>query len=573
MARLLIEGFEFASVDHWHKDPRRTRNEYYPKNISGMDGEYCFCPVDSWTIMPLSSTVATVYVSFLYRFHTGWCNDYIMGFYEDGMNIMASLAKTSGNYLRLYRGSINTTLATGATALSANTTYRITIQYTPHDTSGVFKLYIDGSATAEIDYSGDSADNTDNVAYIGIGTTGASSYGCHHYLDNIVVDDTSLPAETKIRRMLPDGAGNTSDWTATSGNDFQADSDCVGLWRLEPLNYETDSIGGQTLIGVNSPTVETGYFKEGMGAVKFVRSSSEYFYFPGTTDTNLPTGYPLKSGDTVKKFAACFWGRFVALVGSGQYQVFIAKWNLLGSQITFNLGCTNNGQLYSSWGYGTGTNQEGWNGDTLPVLSAGRWYHIGISIDGVAKTSMIRVWDEYNQTATTYNDTYANELRISTAPFSIGAEYAWSYSDAIMDEVAFFNNTKSAANFDSIRQKTYNSAKHSVVKEVPPSINDYIYTNSVGNKQLFTLGAPPSNIDTINAVMTRIDLMAAGVTTPRNVKTVMRTHSTDYDGSDVFAPWMQPLGEINLRTVNPNTSSAFTVEELTDLEVGVKAAT
>lgn len=571
MARLLIEGFEFASVNHYHKDPRRALDFTFPQSISGMDGTYCFNPANSWTIMPLSSAAGTVYVSFLYRCHTGGYNDYIMAFYEDGMNIMGSLAKTSGNYLRAYKGSIGTTLATGSTALSANTTYRITVVYTPHDTSGVFQVYIDGSETAEINFSGDSSDNTDNVAYIGIGTTGASSYGTHHYLDNIVVDDTALPAATNIRKMVPAGAGNTTQWSGSGGNNFLADPECVGLWRLEPLNYETDATGNNVLTPVNSPTVETGYFKEGNGAVRFTRSSSEYFYFPGTNDTNLPTGYPLKTGDTVKKFAAAFWVRLASTLSSG-YAGLIAKWNWGGSQITFNLGVTTNNQLYSSWGYGSGTSQEAWDGDALPQLTASQWYHIGIAIDGVAKTSLIRIYNAVTGVATTYQDTYANDLRISNAPFSIGGEYAGSYLDGVMDEVAFFNNTKTATNFDSMRAGTYLSAKYATVREIPPSMADYVYSNTTGDKELFTLSTPPSNVDTIHAVAIRAELQAIGLSTPRNVKLVTRTHDTDYDGSDEFAPWMIEGGVRQLRAVNPNTSSAWTADELAALQIGVKTA-
>lgn len=568
MARLLIEGFELGTVDHWHKDNRRDRDESFAMNIPGMDGVYCFRPNNSYSLMPLSSTAATVYVSFLYRVYSAGYNDFLLGFHASDGAMLACLVKTSSNYLRACRGNVGTTLATGSTALSANVTYRITIVFTPHDTSGVFQVYIDGGGTPEINFSGDSSDNTDNVAHIGIGTTGASSYGTHHYLDNLVVDDAALPGATKIRRMLPDGSGNSDAWSASSGNNFAGDPECVSLWRLEPGAMETDSIGNVSLTGVNTPDSETtaGMFKEGSGCAKVDRSESEYFY---VNDSALPTGYPLKNGDTVKKLSFALWYRPTTVPGASQYHGIVSKWHWTNSKLTFSL-LLENGQLRLGWGYGTGQNAENW----YPCsISAGRWYHLGCAIDGIAKTALIRLWDDTAQSAATYTHNFTNELRICDTSYTFFAEGAGNNADGRGDEIAFFNDIKTESDFDSMRQGTYCSVKHAVVAEVPPGAGDYIYTNTTGDKQLFTLGAPPSNIDTVHAVMTAIKVKATGNTAPRNVKTVMRTHGTDYDGSDVFAPWMTPGSGRELYLVNPNTGSAFTPEELAALEVGVKAAT
>jgi len=467
--------------------------------------------------------------------------------------------------LRFFRGDLGTWVQTSGLTLPLNTTYFVTIRYKPHDADGVFQLKVDG--VTYLDVSGDTADNTGNVGFIGIGRGGSIWRMVNAYYDNLVADDAEWPSKTNIVALKPNGAGAVGEWTGSNANNFLDDPDCAAWWRFEAAAQTADSKGTNTLTAENTPDAEggAGLFKEGNYAARMNRSENERFYI---TDANLAAGFPLKNGDATKKFSCAFWYRPTTVPGASTYHGLVSKWYWGGSKVSFSI-LLENGQLRIAWGYGSGTSHENW----FPCnISAGQWYHVGVALDGIAKTCTVRVWDDATQSAATYTHTFANELRITDASFYVGAEAnGVNNCDGRMDELVIFKDLLTVQEMDDIRQGLHQSAKYAVVGEIPPVAADYIHVNQENKVELFTLADLPGSIDAIKAMAVAVRAQAAGNPAPTQVQPAIRVNGVNYFGDAFFADMMMESASRKTWAVNPNTGVAWTVDEVNALQAGVKA--
>ena len=221
-------------------------------------------------------------------------------------------------------------------------------------------------------------------------------------------------------------------------NNFTTDPNCVALWRMESGALTADSIGTNTLTnhGVAEDAVN---FKEGACAADFESTESDYMIIG---DAALNAGFPLKSGDTSKKYSFAFWVKFesVGAVITKGYTGYD------GFQLTITAG----GVLKLENCLETFP----WN---IATIVSGRWYHIGIAGDGVLKTVTARIWDDTAGTATTYTHTFTNEITVGSKSFVIGSIYNGlaSFLGGLFDELVVFKDVKTVADFDLIRTGWY----------------------------------------------------------------------------------------------------------------------
>lgn len=231
-------------------------------------------------------------------------------------------------------------------------------------------------------------------------------------------------------------------------NDFTTDPSCKALWRMESGALTVDSISTNTLTTYGSPAANTSNFKEGASALSLNGSSSLYI-----NEANLAAGFPFKSTDSVKQITLSFWINFNSV---GAYQIV---WSKTGgtsgttNPLWFGIGGS---QLSVFWPYGT-TQYESWASGFTPVT--GRWYHLGLVIDGGAKTVSLRVYDSIALTVNTYSGNYVNTLYIAYAgPLTIGAQNGASsatFANALFDEFVVFNRLLGSPEIDAIRLGTY----------------------------------------------------------------------------------------------------------------------
>jgi hypothetical protein len=225
-------------------------------------------------------------------------------------------------------------------------------------------------------------------------------------------------------------------------NDFSGDSTCKALWRFEPGELLADSKGGNTLVPISDPITSAAEWYEGFGAAYF--DNDDLWSGQEVTDANLDAGFPLKSGDTVKQISVALWIKprvFMTTVGSSAFFCKSTYKRSLG--VGFR-----SGLIRFAFGYNSGSSVQ--NVEVATSIALDSVYHIGFAVDGIAKTYLLRVYDQGADTATTYSGTFTNELHVDAENLRIG-----SGQDGIYDEYVIFNDLKTADDFDDIRSGSY----------------------------------------------------------------------------------------------------------------------
>lgn len=259
-------------------------------------------------------------------------------------------------------------------------------------------------------------------------------------------------------------------------NDFTTDINCVALWRMESASLTTDSIGTNTLTNVGTTAATaSGQYKEGSCAADFESLDNDYMYI---NDSDLDADFPLKNGDTTKKFSIAFWAKPES---TGKDRCVVSKYDSVNNKrslaIRFDYSAI---QILN--GYNNGESAESWNSDSK--IYAGRWYHIGVVHDGVNKTTTVRLYDEYYGESTTYTLTWNNETNVEDSPFVLGTtgnfDSTYDY-DGILDEVAVFKDLLSVDDIDQIKNNTYDLSTG--IRKVSNVISEVEYlTSDTGQK-------------------------------------------------------------------------------------------
>jgi hypothetical protein len=242
---------------------------------------------------------------------------------------------------------------------------------------------------------------------------------------------------------------------------------------MESGALTTDSIGTNTLtnVGVAEATA-AGTFKEGACAADFESGENDYMY---CADADLDAGFPLKSGDTTKKFSCAFW---MKQESSHSSHYIVAKYDTNSKRSLAVVLTSDKINIYIGYNSGESFETYAFN----KTLVDGRWYHVGIAHDGINKTTLASIYDEYNDT--TYEETYnaTNETNISNAVFSLGnrgnldSDYDF---DGILDEVVIFKDLKTTNDFNKMVLDYYGATTGEVkVSSILPEV-EYVPPDKV----------------------------------------------------------------------------------------------
>lgn len=239
-------------------------------------------------------------------------------------------------------------------------------------------------------------------------------------------------------------------------NNFQDDSRIVDYWRFENNllagKAGNDLTAGHGTSGYNDPPeYDSGVRKEGDYSLYTRTGSPDYKDMSaGREDVDLSAGFPLKSGDAVKKFSWAFWVWPKNMAGG--YLGPVSKYGPTTPLKTFIIqqDWTATGWMFN---WATGVTAETWT--FVSGLSSQQWYHIGVAADGIAKTCTVRFWNDVTRVAATYTHTFTAELYIgSPAPAFMVVNrsndaYCWPGK---LDELVVANDLLSVAEFDLIRK-------------------------------------------------------------------------------------------------------------------------
>ncbi len=233
-------------------------------------------------------------------------------------------------------------------------------------------------------------------------------------------------------------------------NNFSGDSNCVALWKFD--NNADDSLGGNDLTEVNSPAYDGSDKKEGGYCLDLERDNGQYCLI---ADADLDTGFPGKSGGNEPSISICLWVKAESF--STGYQGLVTKYQTAGDLRTFSLMIDGSGQVQFNVGYNSGQSYSLHEFNTL--LSAGKWYHIGVVYDASDNSVKIRVWDDDAGALldSNYSGTAGGDMSPRSAPFEVG-RYNNSNSycfDGKIDELVVFDKALSDSDIDAIRAGTY----------------------------------------------------------------------------------------------------------------------
>lgn len=248
-------------------------------------------------------------------------------------------------------------------------------------------------------------------------------------------------------------------------NDFSGDENCVALWKFESGALTADSKGTNTLLNYpgGSPTENTSDYKEGSCAANTTSAgeSSKCFYIP---DANLSAGFPLKSGDTVKKISVCGWFKYNTITnyggpfGKGDYgNATQSLWSLF----TFS-----DARWVSQMSHTDGDQSEIlYLGTGANLAQTGRWYHYGFTFDDSDKSWKLVVWDD--TAGSKVVDASGNAVHnINVENASVRVSGVGSFAEinvlgpieGLIDEIVVFKDILTATEIDKIRAGTYGAA-------------------------------------------------------------------------------------------------------------------
>jgi hypothetical protein len=250
MARVFIDGFESGSYDLYEDSYSAT----IIAATAGFDGAYCLELGDSYAcVVKNLPGAAEYYFAFRYQPTSGYSNFLIQ--FMDASSVILGALKGGAGRLTANRGT-GTLLATSSTTLMYGIVHRIEVRYKPHATAGVFQVKING--VLEIDFTG----NTGTTANIGRFMLGdwANQYNCKGRWDNIVVDDAEWVGDTMIQARMPNGAGNSAQWTPSTGANYA----CVD--EKPP----SDADHNKTNVADNLDTLAVAALTGSPGAIKAV---------------------------------------------------------------------------------------------------------------------------------------------------------------------------------------------------------------------------------------------------------------------------------------------------------------
>jgi hypothetical protein len=212
MARVFVEGFEAGSLDGFDSN--------YGASIvsapTGMDGNYAVdLGLYDYLVKYLTAS-PEYYFSLMYR-PAGSTSEAVFSVCS-GSNLLVKIIRGSSPHpIKVYIGS--TLIATGTALLAEDTAYLIEAYIKISDSNGRIIVKVNG--ITDIDFYGDTQAGTyTQIDVLRIGEI--PGYTCNAYYDNIIVDNSYWPGESKIRAIVPSGVGTYTQWTPSSSPNWSS---------------------------------------------------------------------------------------------------------------------------------------------------------------------------------------------------------------------------------------------------------------------------------------------------------------------------------------------------------------
>lgn len=205
MSRVFIENFEAQNLNLW--DSITSNCSVVSTTGLSFKGDYCVYITDyAYHIEKNVPAKLEYYFSFLFRLDNTSC--YIINLLNDGSTIAkGSFSNNKLEWIQADGGWYNH----GDSNISyvLHTTYFMQIYIKISNTSSG-RIYVKANGVFDRDSTGS------------LKTSSAANrirFGGKAHYDNIVMDDSTMPEETEIVLLRPNGVGYCSDWSTSSSGD------------------------------------------------------------------------------------------------------------------------------------------------------------------------------------------------------------------------------------------------------------------------------------------------------------------------------------------------------------------
>jgi len=229
-----------------------------------------------------------------------------------------------------------------------------------------------------------------------------------------------------------------------------SDSNCQAWWRLEDGALTTDSSGkGNTL--TNSGVSSSSTHQEGSYSGECDGSS-----YLAIADASLSASFPGKSGTSAQDMTICCWFRPDVVPGSSNYDALIGKYVTSGDLRTWNLRMENS-VLGFTIGYSSGTTNQ--TIAHVSTLTAGRWYHVGVTYNASTRLCTIRIWDDTGGAilGSDVSSAFSYDMSPRAGEVRLGSYNGGNYLDGLLDDVVVFNRVLTTDEIDEVRNQTFGS--------------------------------------------------------------------------------------------------------------------
>jgi hypothetical protein len=234
----------------------------------------------------------------------------------------------------------------------------------------------------------------------------------------------------------------------TGTYDFANDPNCVAFYNAETWDTYLDDQSGTGNHLQCTPAVNTADVKEGNGCMEIdsdTRSAGILY-----DDTDLPSGWPGKSGTTNRTISIAMWFKTHEIPEPLRYSTLLCKYG------SWSLWVTGGNKI--AWEPTAGNNLI-WKRTTSTIL-ANVWYHVGVTFNNADKSYRIRVYDSsISANWADVTGTTTGNMSISSADVKFGwgsnsVSTLYNY-DGLIDDVAVFNDVLSAGEIDACRAGTH----------------------------------------------------------------------------------------------------------------------
>lgn len=213
-------------------------------------------------------------------------------------DILIQWASDTATIELLVNGTIQASLAAASSAMTAtNTWYALGINVKANASTGWVSFYVDG--VQKLTWTGNTGSSITGV--YGGGRNSSSTWNGTEYIDDLCIDDTvgeadAAPPSPRFSFLLPNGAGNYTNWTANTGSNYAAVDDSGAPNDETDYVYATSSGLKDSYALTNTTagvTVPSGYQIDAVIPIAWARKTDA-----GTAST-LKVGTRLSSTDNI----------------------------------------------------------------------------------------------------------------------------------------------------------------------------------------------------------------------------------------------------------------------------------